>query len=116
MRTNRELGVKHTCPPLSLQLPSPRTPRSSMSKNFAGNYPIEHRQGEIERLHAQGSSLARDARTMLDLIGVAPGWACLDIGCGPRGITDLMAERVGPSGRVVGLDKDEGFLAYAAAH
>ena len=53
---------------------------------------------------------------MLDRIGVQPGWACLDIGCGPRGITDLLSERVGPGGRVVGLDKDEEFLAYARAH
>jgi ubiquinone/menaquinone biosynthesis C-methylase UbiE len=53
---------------------------------------------------------------MLELIGVRPGWACLDLGCGPCGITDLMSERVGPTGRVVGLDKDEGFLAYASAH
>src|SRR5262245_56135007 len=53
---------------------------------------------------------------MLDLIGVAPGWACLDLGCGAGGITGLMSERVGPAGRVVGLDKDAGFLAHAAAH
>jgi ubiquinone/menaquinone biosynthesis C-methylase UbiE len=86
-----------------------------MSTTFAGNYPIEHRKGEIERLDAQARSLAPDARTMLDLIGVAPGWACLDLGCGAGGITGLMSERVGPTGRVVGLDKDEGFLAHAAA-
>jgi ubiquinone/menaquinone biosynthesis C-methylase UbiE len=83
---------------------------------FAGNYPIEHRKGEIERLDAQARSLATDARTMLELIGVAPGWTCLDMGCGPRGITDLLSERVGPTGCVVGLDKDEEFLAHAAAH
>src|SRR5262245_31909680 len=86
------------------------------SDSFAGNYPIEHRKGEIERLEAQARSMAPDARTMLERIGVGPGWRCLDLGCGPRGITDLMAERVGPTGRVVGLDKDEGFLAHAAAH
>src|ERR1044071_1692670 len=86
-----------------------------MSTTFAGNYPIEHRKGEIERLHAQASSFAPDARTMLELIGVRPGWACLDLGCGPRGITDLLSERVGPSGRVVGLDKDAECLAHAAA-
>ena len=87
-----------------------------MSQNFAGNYPIEHRKGEIERLHAQGRSFAPDARAMLELIGVRPGWVCLDLGCGPRGITDLLSERVGPTGRVVGLDKDAEFLAHASAH
>jgi SAM-dependent methyltransferase len=83
---------------------------------FAGHYPIEHRQGEIDRLHAQGVSFAPDTGTMLDRIGVKAGWTCLDLGCGPRGITDLLSERVGPGGRVVGLDKDEEFLAYGRAH
>ena len=84
-----------------------------MSTSFAGHYPIEHRKGEIERLHIQAEAVAPDARVMLDRIGVRPGWACLDIGCGPRGITDLLSECVGPGGRVVGLDKDQEFLAYA---
>jgi ubiquinone/menaquinone biosynthesis C-methylase UbiE len=50
---------------------------------------------------------------MLDRIGVAPGWRCVDLGCGPRGITDLLSTRVGPTGRVVGLDADAVFLDYA---
>ena len=83
---------------------------------FAGNYPIEHREGEIERLHIQADAMAPDTLMMLNRIGVRPGWTCLDLGCGPRGITDLLSERVGPSGRVVGLDKDQDFLAYARAH
>lgn len=86
-----------------------------MSETFAGNYPLEHRAGEIERLRIQGEGMAPDTRSMLDRIGVAPGWRCLDIGCGPRGITDLLSERVGPDGRVVGLDRDEQFLAHARA-
>ena len=87
-----------------------------MPTAFAGHYPIEHRKGEIERLHVQADAVAPDTRVMLDRIGVQPGWACLDIGCGPRGITDLLSERVGTAGRVVGLDKDQDFLAYARAH
>ncbi len=87
-----------------------------MSTTFAGNYPIEHRRGEIERLHAQAAALAPDTRVMLERIGIKSGWSCLDMGCGPRGITDLLSEHVGPGGRVVGLDKDEQFLTYARAH
>lgn len=78
-----------------------------------GRYPIERRAGEIERLHAQAETIAADAEAMLERIGVAAGWRCLDLGCGPRGITDLLARRVGPLGRVVGLDADAGFLEYA---
>ena len=86
-----------------------------MSDDFGGHYPIENRAGEIERLHVQGAAMAPDTRVMLDRIGVEPGWTCLDIGCGPRGITDLLSDYVGPSGRVVGLDRDEHFLAHARA-
>lgn len=87
-----------------------------MTTTFAGNYPLEHRAGEIERLHIQGEGMAPDTLTMLDRIGVGPGWRCLDIGCGPRGITNLLSERVGSGGRVVGLDMDEQHLAHARAH
>jgi SAM-dependent methyltransferase len=87
-----------------------------MSVEFAGSYPIEHRRGEIERLDTQGTAMAPDTLIMLDRIGVKPGWSCLDIGCGPRGITDLLSERVGPGGRVVGLDMDEQFLVHARAN
>jgi SAM-dependent methyltransferase len=86
-----------------------------MSEPFAGSYPLERRAGEIERLHAQSKAMAPAARAMLDGIGVTPGWSCLDIGCGPGGITTLLSERVGPAGRVVGLDRDPEFLAHARA-
>ena len=84
-----------------------------MAASHSGHYPIEHRIGEIERLHVQGAAMAPDTEAMLDRIGVGEGWSCLDIGCGPRGITDILARRVGASGRVVGLDMDEGFLEVA---
>jgi ubiquinone/menaquinone biosynthesis C-methylase UbiE len=84
-----------------------------MGEAFSGNYPIETREGEIERLHIQGATMAPDAAVMLDRIGVAPGWHCLDFGCGPRGITDLLSQRVGNTGRVVGLDMNAAFLDHA---
>jgi SAM-dependent methyltransferase len=57
-----------------------------------------------------------DAEAMLDRFGSMAGWRCLDIGCGPGGITGLLASRVGASGFVVGLDRDAGFLAHARRH
>lgn len=50
---------------------------------------------------------------MLDRIGVAPGWRCVDIGCGPGGILDLLAERVAPTGLALGLDADAVLLGVA---
>ena len=84
-----------------------------MSETYSGNYPIERRAGEIERLNIQSAAFAHDTEVMLDLVGVRAGWACLDLGCGPGGITAALARRVGASGRVVGLDKDAQFLEHA---
>jgi SAM-dependent methyltransferase len=80
---------------------------------YAGNYPLEHRAGEIERLLVQAEAMAPDTVTMLDQFGPMHGWTCVDIGCGPLGITDLLSARVGAEGRVVGLDMNPEFLAYA---
>jgi SAM-dependent methyltransferase len=84
-----------------------------LSDTFSGNYPLERRAGEIARLEVQSQAMAPDAEVMLDRFGPMTGWRCLDIGCGPGGITDLLSLRVGPTGRVVGLDKDPEFLAHA---
>ena len=65
-----------------------------MTEAFSGSYPIESRGGEIERLHIQGAAMAPDTERMLELIGVREGWSCLDIGCGPGGITGS-AEQAG---------------------
>jgi ubiquinone/menaquinone biosynthesis C-methylase UbiE len=76
-------------------------------------YPIERRAGEIERLHIQAAAMAPDCALMLDRMGVNAGWRCLDLGCGPGGITAMLSERVGETGRVVGLDADAVLLEHA---
>lgn len=84
-----------------------------MTTTYSGNYPIEHRAGEIERLLVQSQAMAPEALAMLERFGPMQGWKCLDIGCGPGGITDLLGARVGPAGRVIGLDRNAEFLQYA---
>ena len=79
----------------------------------SGRYPIERRAGEIERLHMQTAAIEFDAGVMLDRIGVSSGWRCLDLGCGPGGILELLSIRAGSAGRVVGLDADPVFLEHA---
>jgi SAM-dependent methyltransferase len=80
-----------------------------------GGYPIERRAGEIERLLIQAAAVEFDAAVMFERIGVAAGWRCLDLGCGPGGILELLSKRVGPGGKVVGLDADAAFLEHARA-
>jgi SAM-dependent methyltransferase len=83
---------------------------------FSGSYPLEHRSGEIERLIVQARAMTPDGLAMLDRFGPMSGWSCLDVGCGPLGITDLLAARAGAAGRVVGLDMNPEFLAHARRH
>lgn len=71
---------------------------------------------ELSRLQVQAHVWEPDAEIMLDRIGVGPGWNCVDMGCGGMGILGPMSRRIGVSGRVVGLDADQGLLESAAAY
>jgi ubiquinone/menaquinone biosynthesis C-methylase UbiE len=68
---------------------------------------------ESARLQRQSEELLPDSAALLDRVGIGPGQEAIDLGCGPRGILDLLARRVSPGGRVVGLDADPGHVAMA---
>jgi SAM-dependent methyltransferase len=77
-------------------------------------YPLGSSRGESARLQRQAEELAADSAALLDRVGLRPGQSAIDLGCGPRGILDLLAGWVGPAGRVVGLDSDPAHAAMAA--
>jgi len=77
-------------------------------------YALGSSPGESARLHRQADELAGDSRDLLDRVGLCPGHSVIDLGCGPRGILDMLAGRVAPAGRVVGLDADPAHTAMAA--
>ena len=77
-------------------------------------YPLGSSPGESARLRRQAEELAADSAALLDRVGLRPGQSAIDLGCGPRGILDMLAERVAPGGRVVGLDADPAHTAMAA--
>jgi ubiquinone/menaquinone biosynthesis C-methylase UbiE len=77
-------------------------------------YALGSSEGESARLQRQADELAADSAALLDHVGLRSGQAAIDLGCGPRGILDLLADRVGPAGRVVGLDADPVHVAMAA--
>jgi SAM-dependent methyltransferase len=64
-------------------------------------------------LQRQADELFAQSAALVDRTNVGPGGTCIDVGCGPRGILDLLAERVGPQGRVVGVDADPNHVALA---
>lgn len=53
------------------------------------------------------------ARRVADAARLAPGQRVLDVACGTGALTIEAADRVGPDGRVVGLDPNAGMLAVA---
>src|SRR5918912_3663027 len=78
-------------------------------------YALARTPEEYERLRAQARVWEDATLRLLDRIGLAPGMRCLDAGCGPGETMRLMAERVGPAGRVVGVDADAALGAQALA-
>jgi ubiquinone/menaquinone biosynthesis C-methylase UbiE len=67
---------------------------------------------ERQRLLTQCDFFRPAARRMLDEIGVGRDWWTIDVGCGPLGILDLLAERTGPGAEVIGLERDPDMLEF----
>ncbi|MDQ0938394.1 methyltransferase domain-containing protein [Streptomyces sp. V1I1] len=70
-------------------------------------------KAEGERLRVQAEVWLEDVEVMLDAIGVDQGADCVDVGCGALGILEPLSRRVGPRGRVIGVDSDPSILAEA---
>ncbi len=76
-------------------------------------YALGRDPAESARLRRQSVELRPDSAALLDRVGLGPGQSAIDIGCGPSGILELLAERASPGGRVVGLDADRAHVAMA---
>src|SRR5438045_6198737 len=61
---------------------------------------------ERRRLEQQAEVYSRLAGWTLDALGLAPGHRVLEVGCGGGSLLAAAAARVGPTGRVVGIDRD----------
>ncbi len=75
-------------------------------------YILEGNVTELERVRLQARVWEPAAERMLEAVGVAEGWRCADLGCGPVGIVSSLSRRVGDSGRVVGTDIDPKALEH----
>src|ERR687884_425506 len=78
-----------------------------------GEYTIAGGLADAQRLARQAHVMASQSSAFLSRIGLASGWACLDVGCGDGQVTLAMARAAGPSGRAVGVDMDAEALAIA---
>src|ERR1700733_12007514 len=79
---------------------------------------LGHPAEEEERRRVQARVWEVATWRLLDQVGLGPGASCLDAGCGPGETMRAMAERVGPTGRVLGVDADAalGELTLAMLH
>jgi ubiquinone/menaquinone biosynthesis C-methylase UbiE len=82
----------------------------------AAGYALGRSQAESARLQRQSDELRPESTALLGQTGLLPGASAIDMGCGPRGILDLLSAAVSPSGRVVGLDADPVHTAMAREH
>jgi SAM-dependent methyltransferase len=76
-------------------------------------YVLGYRQAEQERLQQQAKQLAHESSWLFDQIGLGAGAQVVEIGCGPSGCLELLSERVGPSSRVVGVERNPDAVALA---
>jgi 2-polyprenyl-3-methyl-5-hydroxy-6-metoxy-1,4-benzoquinol methylase len=62
------------------------------------------------RLDALEAVLDTGTFRLLESLGVAPGWVCLEVGAGGGSVALWLADRVGPEGSVVATDLDTTLL------
>ncbi|MDX1396605.1 MAG: methyltransferase domain-containing protein [Gemmatimonadota bacterium] len=79
----------------------------------SSTYVLQGGEKAAERLETLAAAAWRGTERLLGRIGVAHGWSCLDVGCGSGDVAIRLADIVGPEGRVVGEDFDEGILDVA---
>lgn len=61
----------------------------------------------MDRLNIQSALFSKETVQTLNLAGIKEGMRCLDAGCGVGHTTLLIRDRVGESGKVIGLDINE---------
>jgi len=69
---------------------------------------------EGRRLALLGDLRDRRSAQHIERLGIRAGWQCLDVGTGSASLARWMADRVGPSGRVLATDVDLRFAGEPA--
>jgi len=79
------------------------------------DYPFSVSPAELERIARQSARFAPATLRVFREAGLRPGMRVLDAGCGTGDSTRVAAELVGPTGAVVGVDRDPEVLVVARA-
>jgi ubiquinone/menaquinone biosynthesis C-methylase UbiE len=76
-------------------------------------YVCGHSARELERLELQATFYEDITHRFLHRAGLRAGMRVLDIGCGAGDVSLLAAQFVGPTGSVLGVDRDAAAVAHA---
>jgi ubiquinone/menaquinone biosynthesis C-methylase UbiE len=76
-------------------------------------YALSVNEIEVERYRLMAEMARELEADAWKLAGIVPGAVVADVGCGPGAVSVVMAELVGPTGRVIGIERDEAALAAA---
>jgi len=76
-------------------------------------YLLGRSDAEEARLEHQSTVLAPSSEALFERIGIQPGERVVDIGCGSGHVARLLAARVGPTGSVLGIERDPHFASLA---
>jgi ubiquinone/menaquinone biosynthesis C-methylase UbiE len=85
----------------------------SEATKIEASYFLGHSDAEILRLQTQAKILRPITERLLRSAGIRPGMRVLDLGTGAGDTAMLAAELVGPSGFVVGVDRNSQVLSVA---
>lgn len=76
-------------------------------------YALGRSPQEYARLARQAEIMKPMTRRLFSDAGIGPGMTVLDLGSGAGDVAMLLAEMVGPKGRVIGLDLDHDAMQHA---
>src|SRR4029077_17611750 len=91
-------------PPMANE-PSPSAPAAGSAPKTS-DYAMGSTDRERQRLMQQGAVLRGCLASAFRAAGIGPGMRVLDLGCGVGDVAMLAADLVGPTGSVVGIDRD----------
>ncbi len=76
-------------------------------------YVLGHEDAELARLARQAAILNQLTAPLLQQAGLGPGMRVCDVGCAAGDLTFLVADAVGPTGTVIGVDRSADSLTTA---
>ena len=83
------------------------------SRDPVQDYVLGNGVQEQNRLQYQAAILEKWTRQFFVSAGIEPGMKVLDLGCGMGDVSLLAARLVGPTGKVIGIDRDRVILEKA---